>query len=187
MATAPRQIVLEDGTQIRQGSFVGVRNPYDATDIYYSVTRELTPDMTLVVTRVSSWSVLVRLDNSYSFWVPRSNLEGRAADGSGKTYRPLGTKPEGDEYLDPRDPRLDWFWDDVYKYAERSRYCGEFDSILKALKLPARPQEFRVNRNLDNGLSINAVIRARSAEEAEAELGRRISALNQPKEEVAAS
>lgn len=122
------------------------------------------------VTRVGTNSVVVRWypenRDPFSFWVDTTLLEDREdfeATAAPKR-RKLGHKPEGDEYLDPRDPRLEWFWDDVTEYTQ-PRYCGTLDEILKGLDLPARKQKFNVTADL-NGMTISGQVLARTQAEA---------------------
>lgn len=104
----------------------------------------------------------------WSIWVNNSELvsiDDQPSDPDAPRPRKLGVKPEGDEHLDPNDPRLAWFWDDVSAYAAKSSYCGVFDTILKELHLPARKQMFTPTVRF-NGMNVSASIMARSNTEA---------------------
>jgi hypothetical protein len=89
-----------------------------------------------------------------------------AAGEQAKKSRAYGTMPEGVEGLiDPRDPGLQWFWDDVSAYAEESSYCSVFDTVLKELGLPPRKTMHTATIN-HKGLDLTARIMARTQEEA---------------------
>ena len=102
---------------------------------------------------------------AFSMWADNTLIE--AVDGLPQPeQRKLGQKPEGDEYLDPRDPRLDWFWDDVSRLAPRTQYCDTFDRILSQLGLPPRKKEFTARAKLD-GFTVTGTVMARTQAEAD--------------------
>lgn len=118
----------------------------------YSSYRNVPAGTVGVITRVATTSVVVRFEDyaaePFSIWVNIAylNATDRVARGDGR--RKLGTKPEGDEYLSPNDPRLEWFWDDVSTIANASSYCNEFDLVIRKLGLPPRKREYTARGNL---------------------------------------
>lgn len=126
-----------------------------------------------VISRVGVESHLVRFhgigDSPFSIWVYEHNLEDGdpAAQLAVETSanRRLGQKPEGDEFLDPRDPRMEWFWDDLSIWAKSNNYCGEYDRILAQFQLPARKRDFTGTASL-GALRLSATVMARSQREA---------------------
>lgn len=80
--------------------------------------------------------------------------------------RKLGTMPEGEEELiNIDDPRIQWLFDDMGKYADGKGWCPQYDQLCKDLGIPGRPQDYHVTRTL-NGIQIRATIKARSQAEA---------------------
>jgi hypothetical protein len=131
------------------------------------------------VTRANSTKSLVRFiidpgayfggDQGFSIWIPNDalvSIDDHPSDPDAVRPRRLGEKPEGEEFISPTDPRLEWFWDDVSAFAAKSQYCGTFDTILKALGAPARKQLFRPTI-VFNGLNISGEVMARSIAEAD--------------------
>lgn len=149
---------------------------------YGGNTRRAAPEgSTGTVTRTGTTSVLVRFDTDsegrpfdtpFSIWVREFRL---AIDGSVPRVRRLGEKPEGDEFLDPHDPRLEWLWDDVSAFAAKSQYCDVFDGILKQLNLPPRKQSYKAKGTLGNDIEVSADIIARSQQEANEILAERLA------------
>lgn len=133
------------------------------------------------ITRTGTASALVRFDTDaegetirtpFSIWVNVGHL---AIDGSVPRKRRLGEKPEGDEFLDPNDPRLAWFWDDVSTYAAKSAYCSVFDQILRELHLPPRKQQWRAKGTIGDDIEVFADIVAVSQKEANEILAARLA------------
>lgn len=79
--------------------------------------------------------------------------------------RRLGTKPEGEEFIDVDDPRIQWIWNDLGEYADRKNWCPQYDELCRDVGVPGRPRDFNVTRTL-NGIQIRASIKARSQAEA---------------------
>lgn len=132
---------------------------------------------TAEVTRVNKNRIVVktqalRYGNTgvWSYTVAREALEtpnGEAYPETPKAPRPksrkLGEVPEG--MIDPKDPRLKWFWEDAAKYANRQGYCAMYDQIVTALGAPARPRDITVTIT-HNGVQLTATIEATSEKEA---------------------
>lgn len=114
---------------------------------------------------------MVRVNDEGTIWIPNAYLQlaGISAEG-----RRRGTPPEGGIAAD--DPRIEWLWDDISEYAERSQYCGTFDTILRDLHLPPRKRKFAALGEI-GGLQITAQVMAKNQREANEELARRIAAL----------
>lgn len=149
-----------------------VTAPRVGGDNYYSPNmKTVGENSTGEISRSNTNSSLVRFRqdvsgmaiNAFSIWIRNDQL---ALDGTMPRKRKLGEKPEGDEYLDPRDPRLEWFWDDISEYANKSSYCSTFDDILSHLNLPGRKKQYVGSIKLD-GLDISARVTARSQQEAD--------------------
>lgn len=78
--------------------------------------------------------------------------------------RKLGTTPEG-EHISTDDPRIQWLWADLAKYAENKAWCTEYDKLADAVGIPGRERDFKVSQPL-GGIVIHATIKARSLGEA---------------------
>jgi hypothetical protein len=132
-----------------------------------------------LVTRVYNDSIQVRSLRRYtvrvsyhheqrevSFNIPRAYLA--LQDPNAPAPRKLGVKPEDtedQEFLSVDDPRIQWIWDDLGKYADSKSWCPQYDQLCKDVGVPGRPQDFHVTRTL-NGVQIRATIKARSQAEA---------------------
>ena len=81
--------------------------------------------------------------------------------------RPLFQVPKTAGAIDPNAEGLKWFWGDVAKYAEKSRYCGTFDTILSEIGVPGRERNFRVQKVLA-GVTVYSDVKAHSQKEADA-------------------
>jgi len=79
--------------------------------------------------------------------------------------RKIGEKPEGEDFLDVNDPRIQWIWDDLGRYADKKNWCPQYDELCRDVGVPGRPRDFNVTRTL-NGIQIRASIKARSQAEA---------------------
>jgi len=157
--------VVQINTNFRNGPISG-----DRVGGYAHRTVTLRPDDTATVTRAGNMMALVRVEGQGSIWVENAYLQLAGLTAAG---RRRGTPPEGG--ISPDDPNLQWLWDDISEYAEKSDYCNVFDKILRDLGLPPRKRKFAAVGDL-NGLSVTAQIMAANQREANEELARRISA-----------
>lgn len=83
-----------------------------------------------------------------------------------KKKRKLGQKPEGDQFIGPDHPGIQWLWEDVAKVAERQSYCGYYDQIASSVGIPGRKRDIRVSHKVD-GLTFEVIVKARSQKEAD--------------------
>jgi hypothetical protein len=144
-----------------------------------------------VISRVSRYKVLVSFPISLlhdgwdtdservSAWVDKHLLTSDPVDPKvlAEVQRPLGQKPEGDEFLSPDHPGLQWLWDDVAKYATKSNYCYEYDKIVDKFGVPGRERQFTSKTTL-NGLDLSTTVTARSQREADEKLAAVLKQVN---------
>lgn len=123
-----------------------------------------------VITRVTSHKVLVRA-HGRTGWVFKSQVTD--PDPNAPKPRKLGEKPDA-ESIDILDPRINWIWEDVAKYATQQGYCSTFDTMASALGIPGRERNFKLTANV-NGLRGSFSIKARTKREAEAKLAEKLS------------
>lgn len=95
------------------------------------------------------------------FWIEKDLL----APTDGPLPRQLGEVPE--DGISPKDPRIQWLWEDAAKLAKRKGYCAQYDALTSALGIPGRPRNFKVSIVLADGITASATQRARTKEEAE--------------------
>jgi hypothetical protein len=114
--------------------------------------------------RARTYSIhLADLDYSDGAATPNDGRPGRA-----NATRRLGQKPEDTEdlqYIGIDDPRVQWMWEDLGKYADGQHWCGEYDALAARMGIPARPRDFGVTHE-HNGLRLTTTVRARSQREA---------------------
>lgn len=135
---------------------------------------QIKPGAIGIVKRVYTNSMMVRFPAEFigrtiytdglTFTLPIEDFV--PADPNMPRPRRLGQKPDGDEYLDPNDPRLLWFWDDVAKYADRSNWCSTFDSLAAELNVPGRKRDISLTIIVGNGIEAKTTVKARSHKEA---------------------
>lgn len=82
--------------------------------------------------------------------------------------RRLGERPEDTEemtHIGTDDPRIQWLFEDMGKYATDKGWCPEYDALCARLSIPGRPRDFAVNRTV-NGVEFRTTVKARSQKEA---------------------
>lgn len=158
-------------TTLEVGQELNVTAPYTNYSIGGGYRRTFEPGSTVTVTRVTKEGGWIRgaaargdevtlpfLGDPAEFFGP--------TDPNAPRPRKLGEKPEGDEYLDPNDPRLQWLWDDLAKYADRKSWCDTYDKLANDIGIPGRPKDFTISEVI-NGFSVSKKINARSKAEAQ--------------------
>lgn len=88
----------------------------------------------------------------------------------GVKFRPLGTPPEGEDVIEPDDPRIAWFFEDAARLATREGQCGTYDRMMEQLGAPGRERQFKVSTKV-NGFNATVYVRAHSRKEALALVG----------------
>ena len=138
---------------------------------YYE--RSLKKGTTVVVTRVTQEGAWLRgwAENGFQFTLPYYGTPEddifQPVDPNAPKPRKLGDKPEGDDYLDSNDPRIQWIFDDMGAYATNSSYCSTYDKLMGELGLPGRPKDFTITEDI-NGFTVSKKYKARSKKEAQA-------------------
>lgn len=92
--------------------------------------------------------------------------------------RRLGQKPEDTDdmiYVPINHPGLQWLFDDMGRYADEQGYCSQYDALTARLGIPGRPRDFNVTHTI-NGITVSAVIQARSQKEAKEQLAKALGA-----------
>jgi len=105
-----------------------------------------------------------------SYWVAKSDIT--VTDPNAPRARKYGETPEG--MISINDPRIDWIWLDVAKYATAQGYCTTFDTMASALGIPGRERNFKVVTKI-NGLNATINMKARSKDEAEKKVAEQIA------------
>lgn len=126
------------------------------------------------ITRMGSASMLVRFPirdgRESSVWIEAVHLEPVVVDPNAPVPRKLGEKPEGEEFIGPDHPGLQWLWEDAAQVADRYGHCSEYDKIADNLGIPGRKRKYNVKVPLTGeGVSGTVIIsvEARSRSEAE--------------------
>lgn len=79
--------------------------------------------------------------------------------------RKLGKKPDDPDLIDVDDPRIQWLFDDMGKYADDQGWCSQYDTLCIRLGIPGRPRDFEVQRTI-GGIELRTTVKARSQKEA---------------------
>lgn len=145
------------------------------TNDYYDITE----DQELIVTRVYNSSLVVRTLEPIRVRTAWGGSESKQASfqidrmflteyDPARRPRRLGEKPEDTEdmeYIDKNDPRIQWLWEDLGRYADEQGWCPQYDALTARIGIPGRPRDFTVNLDL-NGVRFSATVQARSQREA---------------------
>lgn len=164
------------GVEVTKGDRVQLTATRRLTQMNSTHTFEISETEELEVTGVFQETLLVRTVQVKS--VPRtwSNPENRRvsfqvnrdllqlADPNRPAPRRLGQAPEGD-HIDVDDPRIQWLFNDMGKYADDKGYCAEYDKLTARLGIPGRPRDFSVHFKLGD-IAATTVVKARSQKEA---------------------
>ncbi len=137
---------------------------------YYSNGRRYPEGSPFLVTRIYTQRMIVRdTGNNQSFQVWKRDFQ--HVDPNRPQPRKIGTMPEEGEHLAINDPRIQWIWDDMARYADGKSWCGQYDDLCKDIGIPGRPQDYLVVRSM-NGINFTTHVKARSQAEAEAAVDR---------------
>lgn len=136
-------------------------DPESLTAAYFGYTQE----QVCVIKSVKKAKLLLYgpddAGNSRTYWFYKRDIAP-----VGTRFRKLGQPPEGEDVLDPNDPRLAWFWEDVANYADQQGFCRVFDELADDLGVPGRLRPFTVKTEV-NGFPANVKVKAHSQAEAE--------------------
>lgn len=167
------------GEEVSVGDEVSVIRIMNAVRHNTNDYLDLTPEQVLVVTRVYSNSLMVRTAEKMSVRGQYGGRENKRASFSidrmfltladpSRRPRRLGQKPEDTDemtYIDKMDPRIQWLWEDLGRYATDQGYCPQYDALCAKIGIPGRPRDFTVSLDL-NGVRFSATVQARSQREA---------------------
>lgn len=82
--------------------------------------------------------------------------------------RRLGVKPEDTDdvkYVGVDDPGIQWLWDDLAAYAKGKSWCNQYDELVEYVGIPGRKRAYTAHQ-LVKGITLTAIIQARSQSEA---------------------
>lgn len=165
--------------EVSVGDPVRVTENFTATRVNATDRHTLTPLMELTVTRVYSNTLMVRTVENVATSSQWGGVDHKQASFSidrryltdfDPSHRPrrLGQKPEDTEemeYIDKTDPRIQWLWEDLGRYADEQGYCSQYDALTARIGIPGRPRDFTVTLEL-NGVRFTGIVQARSQAEA---------------------
>jgi hypothetical protein len=129
--------VPEAVTEVKVGDTVHLKAVGVYSRLGEYTNRRLYPEDNLVVRRVTAYKLLVRKDDSASFWIDRDRLV-QSADEQVKVESETGPA-EGDIAID--DPRIAWIWKKAARLADDLDFCEEYDNIATRLGVPPRARE----------------------------------------------
>lgn len=150
-----------------------VQNPDQTYYNHHYPRGQIAPGSEGYVTRMGTNSALVRFPirgEERSVWIEIRDLEPVVMDPNAPAPRRLGEKPEGDEFIGPDHPGLQWLWEDAARVADQYGHCREYDQIADKLSIPGRVRTYTVKVPLvGDGVSgtVSVKVESRSRKEAE--------------------
>lgn len=117
------------------------------------------------VTRVYTNTLFVRFDDEFTFNLSKDYVTSTDQTATGRLPRGTGPKNVPEGMINPADPKLEWFWDELGGYAEGASWCYEYERVLEKFNLPPRPREYDINMSV-GGIKLTMQVMARSQAEA---------------------